>query len=518
MQFAECKKCKNLYLLTEDQKIEDISCEKCHKSDFQLTKAPFLIYCPKCFEYWSERVISRVIKPGLCICPALDCDGHLIIKNHFPGMKSDKNSEINQKKGHELKHKANPAISEPFSNPQTNHQLKSPVISPIAGKPVTLAKSPQESIPESSQELVFNPPKDLDVELSSLKSTLKSNTIDQFLLSMKLSPKIESIFLELKDFQNIFETFLLQVSKNYQSIRKDEIATVFYIGDLVGDFSQVQRICSYFIPLLTNFPACKIIFLGNYFDSTADSIYAFTLLALLYLKFPKNIILLRSRREFRESLEKSKIFSQFAEIFISRTQSPKKQQYISEIKDLYRYTANIFKFLPFFHIGEMNNGNIRIFSTNAGFPKDPLDSLESAIKSPVFDFKDLDPQIRTALLGVPIDIARDAVSDSLFHTVSFSSDDFVSFMRINNFHYCVRSFSPIPVKFLFNDILCSVYSANLYENDKIKINLKTKRKGLTTGKKGKLIRLTPGKSPLILSIDGELTRDLIDNFGISSED
>jgi len=137
----------------------------------------------------------------------------------------------------------------------------------------------------------------------------------------------------------------------------------------------------------------------------------------------------------------------------------------------------------------MNQGQIRIMGVNESIPVNPDDP-----DSPVVLKNLTKNQIKLDFAKIDLDkIAKS------FYEGKVEPTQLYSFFKENNLHYVMKGAKngQEGVEFNCNDLCCEVNS---------------------TGSEPKIVKLSPGEPPAVLSIDEEkLIAELRNNFGIETE-
>ncbi len=482
--FFECSSCKTLHLSSK-QDIRLYQCSQCNGKAFDLVEKKFLIHCPKCYEYWPKRVVRLVVQEGICEClNHYQCDGLLLVRKRWTGAPAQLVLEKNAFEKAEILH------LEPFP-PQ-------PV--PIGGESEVILKNEEIIEPRDPFHDIFSNI-DFSLDLASLSSSLTDPMIDQYLLSLKLC-YFDEIPLNSSDYISVFSSTLVKLESHSIPIVHEPVNYVYYVGDICGDFQQLQNLCNYFIPIIENFPAVKIIFLGNYFNLDHTGIEMFSLLCLFYLKYPDNVVLLRGANDFHEKVAPLSLK------ITSESITPAKLQ------NIYRLIMHILARVPYFHIASMNQGQIKILAQNTGIPLHATPSEGSFILTDIapnlqtrkIKYEELDEILQRTYTSKPDSVAFQDNSRAI------SQQAFAAFLQANKCHYMVRSNEILHegLRFDFaNDLCCTLFSAK---------TPKSPSESEDTVYMPKIIRLIPGQSPSVIDTTDGLPADLEETFGISPDD
>ncbi len=272
--FFECTSCKTLYLAS-DHAILHYQCAHCNGKTFDIVENKFLIHCPKCHEYWPKRVVRLVVHEGICEClNRHECDGLLTVRKHWVGTPAQLIRPANSFEKVEILN-LDPFPPQPASKTVENDP---PVVEDIPPEmreleeKVDAIQDPEvEDIPPEMQELdeKIDPIRDpfheiftqidFSLDLTSLSSSLTPQIIDQYLMSLKLC-YFDEIPLNSSDYLSVLTSTLIRLKSIATPLVQEPVNYVYYVGDVCGDFQQLQNLCNYFIPIIENFPAVKIIF------------------------------------------------------------------------------------------------------------------------------------------------------------------------------------------------------------------------------------------------------------------
>lgn len=278
--------------------------------------------------------------------------------------------------------------------------------------------------------------------------------------------------------------------KNYNPIVEEPLQFVFYTGRLHGDLPTTLRVIQYYQTIIDTYPAMKVIFLGNYLNYNPEDFHTLTLLFLFYLKNPYNVVLLRGRQEFVNTLVEGKFWKRLYSHFPSL--SPQSDPIIT----LYHSIALACSLLPFIHIGQMNQGKIRIFSSSSGIPLDRDDPSQPILikqelqgfKPKFLKFEDLNPVLTDLLTTRPVENQKERlVLDPLTKLDSFNHLAFAEFLKANSLQFMLCGAEPREdgCGAYFKYLLYSLFSAKTLSFPDPKTF------------HGKIIRLTLGKPPTL---------------------
>jgi hypothetical protein len=524
--FFECMGCHALYLRIPTT---EFLCDRCMGTVAHILEDKFIIMCPICHKYWPKHVIRVLHLEGICSCPRPNCEGILVARKIIiqkvvpPPSKSENEKPDNPESGVSIEDQLLPEDSkekitengnqqnlpsidiEP--KPETNKPEQIVAIDSIPPLSSTdnksLDSSPIENIP-----IQPGPTFDGPIDPSSVISHLDLDRINS-LYQTFLAPNQDWENVELVDYIAIFESLFDSLKSAVSPIVENPVQFIFYIGALYGDLDQIRFLCQYFDLIIHSYPSTKIIFLGNYINHNPNDWTAFTLLCLFKLKFPNNVVLLRGVEEIADRANERGFWTRCEQIFT------KKHDEIAKITNCYHLVLSLFAYLPLIHIGSMNQGQIRIFSSASGIPflKDTpdnpiiLDDYQKLSVKHLFHGKEFDDISQMILTSVPNENLSSLIqSNPELDGLYFGPTVFSIFLKANNLHYMVRGSEIFPegAKFTFNSLICSLFSASkLYLPDE----------KLFTGK---ILRLTLGQPPMILDATlPSLQKDLENTFGIS---
>ncbi len=498
--YYECINCNSLYVLTNTEE-KLTSCAVCNQSKFRLLTSRFIIHCPKCFEYWSKNVVKTVRKSGLCKClNTMTCDGILKIRKELStespsslntGLLSDENTVVL-------------GLEKLENNPSNSINASNPSLTELYREYNSIAeiKTPEKLTPGEQFAKIYS---NLDISLNptSVSPKMNKNIIEQFFLSMKIC-YIDEIPLDSKDYIDIFSTTLLTIDPLYTPLIKDTVEFVYYVGDINGDFEQVQRLINYFHSIIEKYPSTKVVILGNYFNKYPCGIECFALLCLFFLKFPNNVRLLRGANDFHGKI---------CPMYSHATNNTLNEEQLTKI---YRLILHVITFLPIYHISLMNQGEIAVYSNNSGIPINPraitderqiinIEEKVDTFKANGFYFKELDSYSQFALDSYP------EGTKSEKNNKEFNLELITAFFQKNNFHYMVRSNEILQNGYEFqfeNNICCTIFSTQVINSLDSNNNHQFQPK---------ILRLVPGQEPTILDTIKDLKNDLEKTFGISSD-
>ncbi|UYP45040.1 hypothetical protein NEF87_001325 [Candidatus Lokiarchaeum ossiferum] len=494
IHFFECSSCKTLHLSTSSD-IKHYQCSHCNNKIFFKAEKRFLIHCPKCLEYWPKRVVRMAVHEGICEClNQYQCDGLLTIRKRWDGMPAQLVMQKNAFEDAEVISNVSPLPSDKLIGEQIEE--------------IALHNAPNSNVKSSTEDVSSLDPFaeifsnfDFSLDFATLSPSLTNQIINQYLLSLKLC-YFDEIPLNSNDYIHLFSSMIFHLEESKVPLIREPVNYVYYVGDICGDFQQLQNLCNYFIPIIENFPAVKIIFLGNYFNDDHSGIEMFALLSLFTLKYPENVVLLRGAKDFHEMISPLSL-----QITSESLTPPKFQQ-------IYRLIMHVLSRMPYFHIASMNQGQINILAQNTGIPINStnpnkpfiLNEMDSLLPLGKIKFNELGIDLQRIYTSKPETLS------SMDESSGFSQEAFNHFLQANKCHYMVRSneYLKTGIRFDFtNDLCCTIFSAS---------NIKSHPSAESANYLPKIVRLVPGQSPTIIDAKDGLVSDLDDTFGISPAD
>lgn len=395
---------------------------------------------------------------------------------------------------------------------------------PILGESISESSSGpaeiNEIIDENSQilepmkkEIDVNNSPDLPdiIDVDQYPNILDNNKIDE-LYRMLIADIKTADTIQPPEFHSIIKSMIATLNKNKSALIEEPIQFAFYIGNLHGDLEQTQRIIRYLDAIVETYPSMKAVFLGNYINYNILDFPTLALLYIFYLKYPQNIILLRGTEEIKEKAEFEGFWTRFSSFF------QRKSITMDMIIPIYQDLIISFGLLPLMHIGSMNQGQVRIFSAPSGIPinhEDPakpfdLKSQLNEISLKINHSADFPLIGQDLMWGLPDETLQEPISfDPESGRLHFSAGIYSNFLKSNKLHYMMRATDRYPegIKYYFNYMICSVFSANLISAPK------------SENFSGKIVRLTLGQPPNVINTKpAELLKDLEKTFGITDID
>ena len=517
-KIVECMNCNRLYLTQKD--VGHIICESCENSDIRIASQYVLIRCNTCSKYWSPWVLKSITNKTLMQCPDNTCDGNLQITDEWTEAEFKRISVLSQ--GYQIE------VHEPLREKQESEkkierrlekeeELLDEVDVPLDEVDVPLdevdvpldvvenldegvhihIEKPQENIPELKKLQLESLNLNLDPAQISLELIDDVETLNAYLQVFKSTPADYLTFSQ-EDYMQIFATFLSKIKDAPSEILVENIQNVFYVGDIRGDYKQLQLLINYFSPILEIYPSIKIVFLGNYLGWHKNDFEMFAMLQLFYLTYPENITLLRGNLDFHSKLKDRYLGARIQKILNVAD---------ADAIRMYQVILHILSFLPIIHIGLMDQGKIRVYSASRGIPVDqsnldvPVDIIKGKFNSefPINLVDNLDPKFRSLFTSK---IDKNSVPSAL------------DFMNANRIQYFINSGEgeqiPDGVDYILKHAGCSIFSTK---------NFKIPELNLNTTFKPCILRLSPGNAPKSLATDQvTLEEDLLDTFNINFDE
>jgi DNA-directed RNA polymerase subunit RPC12/RpoP len=507
--FYACKSCGALLLQENMESLIDYDCPRCQKSQFEKIDN-FIMKCPVCFEYWPTRVIQILTQQEICHCPRPGCSGILTLQ--YQEEEKPPNNKLSAMFSYQLKD----ALQSQQIH-QTSNKVESFSDKLAEENKEKVQKAPSSITPQSLTFENILPLTDLTSLIS--KPTLNSSDLTRYFDNLNLHEESAKICFKIEDLDRIF-TSLLVLQGNNSLIERNSANNVTYIGNLNGSFQYFVQLVDYIYKILLIYPNDVFVFLGGYFNHSWLDLVILGWLGCLKIKFPTNIVLLRSNQEFPDIYTKEPRFPEMAKNYLaSLPEAPTEPslEIQSKIGSIFSQLLGVMSYLPLFHIITMNQGRIHIFGTNAAFPLDPntrtLFPLVEIIKTNSL------PLTKFNLLPDYLDFALSATPGEMFmeNMPMFTKEEYFKFLKANSLRYMVRSHEEWTPQFIFQDLICTIYSSNADPTDpQINIPDQASLQPSTPDHKPSIVRLKAGKSPVVIELGDALTRDLSETYGIDA--
>ncbi len=241
----------------------------------------------------------------------------------------------------------------------------------------------------------------------------------------------------LKNQKNI-ETVLEQITdilKKTQNIVEMKCENAVFVGDLHGDFENIEKIYKYFFE---NFDA--IIFLGDYVDRGEKQLQTLIFLYLLKINYPKNVTLLRGNHEIPSINYYYGFFNEVSE-------------------KLFTKIANTYGYLPLCAVI-----NKSIFAVHGGIGN-PIPTLSEIQSLDRFQTEPENDILLQLLWNDPhpyISAFKHNFSRGCFYYYGNEAID--NFLVKNNLEFLIRAHQYFfeGYKYFFNRKVLSIFSANNY--------------------------------------------------------
>lgn len=464
--YYNCNNCNVLLLFTSDADQLHYKCPVCENNDFSKITQPFLLACSTCFEYWPVHVIELISPEGICYCPRSECNGTLVLKysEEFVELDSSPNP-LSQMIGNRMK------------NAVEFHKklrLKTKI---EHDKPIVKKQD------ESQQNEFF-----------------EKNELEEFLLRLATNFPFSYDNFDLSFSYNQLSRILVQflrIQATSSPIIHQTVQNVTFIGNINGNSSNMLNIIFYIYKILQNYPNTHFVFLGGLFNHEMHDLFLLGYLGCLKLLFPDQISILHSQSDFPDQylhkINEDELFSDFQKVSTNNSSIDKEG-----FSELFSLALGIMSYFSLFHISTMTQQNIRIFGSHTGFPytKSPtkelnLDVLLRDVHLPITDWNVLPESIQSAFLTVP-----EIINDENFQ--KFNKQLYFQFLRENKLRYMVRSNNAQIPRFIYQDLICNIYS----DDDP---NMKNP---------AQIVRLKAGKSPDLITLGIALQQDLDKTYGI----
>lgn len=298
-------------------------------------------------------------------------------------------------------------------------------------------------------------------------------------LDLIISPIIDEVYtmllnnesLEYKDYISFFKSVNTYLLEDPKPIIYEISEIAYFVGDTHGSYSETIIMINYFEKMLQIFPEAKIIFLGDYVDRNPFDLENLTLIIAFWIKFKKNVTLIRGNHEDPKINDAYGFIDNLKENFVI-------EQWVD---DLYGEILKIFVNLPIIHILDIqsNQGKSirKVFSVHGGIPinnnspENPilLSDLEKNLHIPVNSYENFSEYLNWLLWADPKENLEGFLLDPNTGRNQFGPEIFDQFIKANNIDLVVRAHEVLKngYKTFFNEQLISLFSTSYYKNRKI---------------------------------------------------
>ncbi|WP_371803733.1 metallophosphoesterase [Candidatus Lokiarchaeum ossiferum] len=294
-----------------------------------------------------------------------------------------------------------------------------------------------------------------------------------------ISPIIDDVYtmlmnnesIEYKDYLSFYKSVHTYLGEEPKPIVYESSEIAYFVGDTHGSYSETMIMITYFEKILQKFPEAKIIFLGDYVDRNPFDLENLTLIIAFWIKFKKNVTLIRGNHEDPKINDAYGFIDNLKENFVI-------EQWVD---DLYGEVLKIFVNLPIIHILNVvsNHGTSirKIFSVHGGIPVNNahpeeailLSDLEKNLHIPVNSYENFSEYLNWLLWADPKEDLDGFLLDPNTGRNQFGPDIFNQFVKANDIDIVVRAHEVLKngFKTFFNDHLISLFSTSYYKNRKI---------------------------------------------------